>query len=131
MRRVPSHGQASTGRPMARPGDVRPYPTIVVRAPSELSRVAGAASTAGSMLAGARSRNTSPASAMPGSSGATRMSSVGSHCGGGGQCGIDGCVARAITGIHIPGSRASVALKLAIMRIVGGISPSAFTGAVK
>jgi hypothetical protein len=54
---------------------------------------AGVASTAGVMLAGARSRNTSPTSAMPGSSGATRISSVGSHPVGGGQCGIDGCVA--------------------------------------
>ena len=25
MRRLPSHGQASTGRPNARPGDVVPY----------------------------------------------------------------------------------------------------------
>ena len=36
MRRLPSHGQASTATPSARPGDVRPYPTIVVRAPSDL-----------------------------------------------------------------------------------------------
>ena len=37
------------------------------------------ASTAGLTLAGARSRNTSPTSAIPGSNGATKISSVGSH----------------------------------------------------
>src|SRR6185436_16497732 len=130
MRRLPSQAHASTAVSLSG-GDVVPYPTIVVRAPSDLSSVPAAASMAGRMLAGARSRNTSPTSAMPGSRGATRMSSVGSHLGGGGQCGIDGCVAVAVTGIHVPRALASAPLKLAKMRIVEGIPPSALTGAVK
>jgi hypothetical protein len=44
MRRFTSHDHASTATPNGRPGDVRPYPTIVARAPSDLSSVAGAAS---------------------------------------------------------------------------------------
>jgi NAD(P)-dependent dehydrogenase (short-subunit alcohol dehydrogenase family) len=71
-------------------GVVVPYPTMVVCAPSDLSSVPGAANLAGVIPAGACARKTSPTSATPGSSGATRMSSVGSHCGGGGQCGIEG-----------------------------------------
>jgi hypothetical protein len=68
---------------------------------------------------------------MPGSSGATRISSVGSHCGGGGQCGIEGCVTCRITGIHVAGFLASVGLKLANILIDGGSAPSAVAGAVK
>src|SRR5687767_15303360 len=68
---------------------------------------------------------------MPGSSGATKISSVGSHSGGGGQGGIDGCVTNRATGIQVLGSLASVGLKLAKIRIDGGSEPRVVAGAVK
>ena len=77
-RRFPSHGAISNGSFRFR-GVVVPYPTIVVCAPSDLSSLPCRAKRAGSIPLGENSRRTSPTSAMPGSSGATRISSVGSH----------------------------------------------------
>src|SRR6185503_4434167 len=100
MRRLPSH-IALSGGAFRRRGLVVPYPTMVIGAPSDRSSVPGSAKRAGVIPDGAYARKTSPTSAMPGSSGATRLSSVGSHCGGAGQCGMEGCVANRTTGIHV------------------------------
>ena len=56
---------------------------------------------------------------------------MGSHLGGGGQYGIDGCVACPTTRIQVSGSFASTGLKLEKIRIDGGSVPSALAGAVK